>query len=88
MQAIEDILDKYTGGKLYAEVGSPENNYAHFKHRYEMFKEIIKRDIPELTTEEIIKFHKYFHKFKEIYNWNGFDLMLRILEIENYGVKS
>ncbi len=87
-KSIEEILDKITTTKEgvrqhFAEIGSPDDNYRSFKSRYNMFKEVTARDLPMFSEEEIIKFHKNYHAFKEIYNWNGFDYMLTILEWEN-----
>lgn len=86
--SIEELLDdmtteKSTGIKrFFAEIGSDENGYKDFKNRYEYFKKIIERDLPELTKEEIIKFNRYYHSLKEIYNWNGYDVLLKVLEWE------
>ena len=86
--SIEELLDNMTTEKstgikrVFAEIGSEENGYGNFKNRYEMFKEVIERDLPELTKDEIIKFNRYYHSFREIYKWNGFDVLLKVLEWE------
>ena len=86
--SIEELLDdttteKSTGIKrIFSEIGSDENGYKSFKYRYKMFKEVIERDLPELTKGEIIKFNRHYHSFREIYNWNGFDILLKVLEWE------
>jgi len=86
--SIEELLDdmtteKATGTKrVFAEIGSDENSYGNFKNRYKFFKETIERDLPELTKEEIIKFNRYYHSYREIYKWNGLDVLLKVLEWE------
>ena len=86
--SIEELLDditteKATGIKIvFSEIGSDENGYSNFKNRYKFFKETIEKDLPELTKEEIIKFNRYYHSFREIYKWNGFDVLLKVLEWE------
>ena len=86
--SIEELLDdmtteKATGTKrVFAEIGSDENGYSNFKNRYKFFKETIERDLPELTKDEIIKFNRYYHSYREIYKWNGFDVLLKVLEWE------
>lgn len=51
--------------------------------RYEMYKEYLKENIPELTFEEILKFHDLFHKFTEhVCGWSGFENYLTCLEFE------
>lgn len=86
--SIEELLDdmtteKSTGKKLiFSDIGSDEEGYRDFKSRFESFKEVIERDLPELTKDEIIKFNRHYHSFREIYKWSGFDILLRVLEWE------
>lgn len=78
---VDEILNKYTdNGKIkYSEIGNPED----FKKRYEWYKKHLKEQLPDFTEEEIVKFHKNFHKFKDtVYAFNGFDLALEILNQE------
>ena len=88
-KSIDELLDNITTEKetgikrVFNEIGSYENGYASFKSRHKIFKEVVKRDLPELTTDEILKFHKYYNKLKDtIYVWNGFDILLQVLEWE------
>ena len=86
--SITEILDTITTDKdgvrrTFAEIGSSDNDYKSFKSRYSLFKEVLQRDYTELSNEEIIKFHKIFQRFREIYNWNGVDTMFTIFEWEN-----
>ena len=83
-----EILDTITTDKdgvkrTFADIGSSDRDYANFKSRYIMFKEVLQRDYPELSNEEIIKFNKMFQRFREIYNWNGFDVLFKVFEWEN-----
>lgn len=80
-KVIDDILNKYTdNGRIkYASIGEHDS----FKHRYNFYKEYLQRELPELSLEEIVKFNKLFHKFKDtVYSFNGFDIALTILEEE------
>ena len=80
-QLIDKILNKYTdNGKIqYAEIGE----HGQFKQRYAWYKNYLAEKLPELTFEEIIKFHKVFHKFKDkVYAFEGFNTALDILEAE------
>ena len=86
--SITEILDTITTDKdgvrrTFAEIGSADNDYKSFKNRYSLFKEVLQRDYPELSNEEIIKFHNIFQRFREIYNWNGFDVLFKVFEWEN-----
>lgn len=86
--SITEILDTITTDKdgvkrTFADIGSPNRDYASFKSRYRMFKEVLQRDYPELSNEEIIKFNNMFHRFREIYSWNGFDVLFKVFEWEN-----
>jgi inorganic pyrophosphatase len=86
--SIDELLDditteKSTGIKrVFAEIGSDKNGYSNFKNRYRFFKETIKKDLPELTKDEIIKFNRHYFNYREIYKLNGFDILLKVLEWE------
>lgn len=86
--SIEELLDNMTTEKstgikrVFAEIGSDKNEYRNFTSRFKAFKEIIERDLPDLTKEEIIKFNRHFNSFREIYKWSGFDILLKVLEWE------
>lgn len=81
-KTLEDLVNlmAYTkDGRMYADVGEPK----HFILRYQMFKEMLEKELPEFTIEEILKFDEHFYKFKEIvYSWYGSDKMLTCLEYE------
>lgn len=88
---ITEILDTITTDKdgvrrTFADIGSADNNYAQFMSRYRFFKKVLQKDYPELSNEEIIKFYKLFHRFGEIYSWNGVHTMFTIFEWENKNV--
>jgi hypothetical protein len=85
--SMDEILDRLCTSKegkksLFADIGSPDNNYSSFKSRYSLFKDWIKDEIPNFTSEEIIKYHKYNQEIKKVRNWYAFDRMLTILEWE------
>ena len=86
--SLEELLDditteKSTGIKrVFSEIGSDKNGYSDFKRRLVFFKEILERDLPSLTKEEIIKFDRYFHTFREIYKWSGYDFLLKAMHWE------
>lgn len=84
--SLEDILDVITdNGKLqYAEIGNKERDYSSILNRYKFFKEYIRSNFPELTTEEVLKFYKIYHDFGEkLHGWNGVNYFMTFLEFEN-----
>lgn len=84
---LEDLLDKATtlttGERMtFSEIGSDDNNYSSFKSRLKMFKEVIERDLPNFTWEEILKFDEFYHDLKKVYDWHGVDYLLKAVEFE------
>jgi hypothetical protein len=81
-KCLEDLVNLMAyseDGRMYADVGDPKQ----FIYRYQMFKERLKKELPEFTNEEILKFDEYFHKFKDtVYVMGGYDRMLTCLEYE------
>ena len=81
-KSLEDLVQLMAydkDGRNYYDIGEPKQ----FLARYKMFKEMIQRDLPEFTFEEILRFDEYFHKFKDaVYAWHGSDRMLTCLEYE------
>lgn len=83
---IEDLLDVHTkNGELnFAEIGNDGKDYSSFLRRFEFYKDYLKESIPELSTEEILKFDSLFHKFRDVvYAMNGHYIFLTALEFEN-----
>lgn len=67
-------------------VGEPDD----FKSRLRYFKEFLKKELPEFTEEDILKFDKHFQKFRKIYEWYGAEYFLTAMEYEarnNYRIK-
>ena len=86
-QIIDQILNKLTdnGNIKYADIGEHED----FKKRYIWYKDYLKEKLPDFTEEDIIKFHKNFHKFKDIvYAFNGFGVALTLMEEESRAKKN
>ena len=81
-KSLEDLVQLMAydkDGCSNAEIGNP----THFLNRYQMYKEKLKKDLPEFTFEEILKFSKYFHELKDsIFCWGSFDSYLTCLEYE------
>lgn len=86
-KSLEDLVNLMAyavDGSMYADVGEPKQ----FILRYKMFKEMIEKELPEFTIEEILKFDEHFHKFKDtVYAWHGYDRMLTCLEYEEMSKK-
>ncbi len=85
--SIEEILDHATTDKegvrrTYAEIGSADGDYSSFKNRYEVFKDVLDRDFNDLTLEEIVKIHKNYHRFRDLFGWVGLDYLMYVLEWE------
>ncbi len=78
LEALVNIMGKTKEGYTLSEVG----DYKEFNNRFIAFKETLKKDLPEFTTEEILKFDSLFHKFKAIYEWYGASYLLAALEFE------
>lgn len=81
LKSLDDLIIKMgttKDGYKLSEVGSP----SEFKLRFKHFKEHLKKEIPELTEEEILKFDKYYHKFKSVFVWHGAQYFLAALEYE------
>jgi len=84
---IEELLDVATdNGRLkYADIGNSGQDYSSFLRRYEYFKQHVKEKLPELTTEEVLKFDEHYRKFKEVvYAFNDSDRFLQVMEFEQY----
>lgn len=81
LKSLDDLIIKMgttKDGYKLSEVGEPNE----FKSRFNYFKEHLKTEIPELTEEEILKFDKYYHKFKSVFVWYGAQYFLTALEYE------
>lgn len=81
LESLDDLIYKMShtlDGREIHGVG----NIEAFKQRFDMFKEFLKRNIPELTFEEILKFHEYHEKFRSIYEWCNVEYLLTALEYE------
>lgn len=77
---VEMMVTTKDGQRLnYSDVGETKD----FINRYETFKEVITRDIPELSLEQIIFIMDNQRKVVDkICSWYGFDRMLTALEFE------
>jgi len=85
--SIDDVLDLATQGKdgkllHFSDIGYRENGYKDFKGRLGIFKEVIERELPEFTIEEILKYNQYYHKLRALYEWNGYYYLFCALEFE------
>ena len=81
LKSLDDLITKMSTTKDGYEIcciGEPDD----FKLRFRYFKEFLKKEIPELTEKEILKFDKHFQKFKRIYEWYGVEYFLTAMEYE------
>jgi len=81
LKSLDDLINKMgttkDGYKING-VGEPDD----FKSRFKYFKEFLKRELPEFTEEDILKFDKHFQKFRKIYEWCGAEYFLTAMEYE------
>lgn len=82
LKSLDDLITKMgttKEGFKIKEVGDPDD----FKRRFKYFKEFLKKELPELSEEDILKFDNHFHKFRKIYEeWKGVDYFLTAMEYE------
>lgn len=81
LKSLDDLITKMgttkDGYKIIG-VGEPDD----FKSRLKYFKEFLKKELPEFTEEDILKFDKHFQKFRKIYEWYGVEYFLTAMEYE------
>jgi|SRR6478736_4298882 len=65
--SIEDVLNVKTenGAVRCASIGNDGQDYSSFISRYKFFKERLEKDLPELSTEEILKFYDLYFRFTD-----------------------
>lgn len=81
---LEDLVEMMTtdkeGNRLnYSDIGETKD----FLSRYDSFKEVITRDIPELSLQQILFIMGNQRKVTDkVTSWYGFDRLLTALEFE------
>ena len=81
LKSLDDLIIKMgttKDGYKISGVGEPND----FKSRLVYFKEYLKKELPEFTEEDILKFDKHFQKFRNIYEWYGAEYFLTAMEYE------
>ena len=81
LKSLDDLITKMgttKDGYKISGVGEPDD----FKSRLKYFKEFLKKDLPEFSEEEVLKFDKHFQKFRKIYEWYGAEYFLNAIEYE------
>jgi|GEM_PF-4549337 hypothetical protein len=81
LKSLDDLIIKMgttKDGYKISGVGEPDD----FKSRMKYFKEFLKKELPEFTEEDILKFDKHFQKFRKIYEWYGAEYFLTAMEYE------
>lgn len=81
LQSLDDLITKMgttKDGYKISGVGEVDD----FKSRMVSFKDFLKKELPEFTEEEILKFDKYFQKFRKIYEWHSVEYFLTAMEYE------
>lgn len=82
--SLEDLVEMMTtdkeGNRLnYSDIGETKD----FLNRYDCFKEVITRDIPELSLQQILFIMDNQRKvIDKVTSWYGFDRLLTALEFE------
>lgn len=54
----------------------------YFEHRFKSFKDYLKKTMPTLTMDELLKFDLYMQELKSLYSWNDIHYLLAGLEFE------
>jgi hypothetical protein len=81
LKSLDDLITKMgttKDGYKISGVGEPDD----FKSRLKYFKEFLKKELPEFSEEEVLKFDKHFQKFRKIYEWYGAEYFLNAMEYE------
>ena len=81
LKSLDDLITKMgttKDGYKISGVGEPD----YFKLQLKYFKDFLKRELPEFTKEDILKFDKHFQKFVKIYEWYGAEYFLTAMEYE------
>ena len=81
LKSLDDLITKMgttNDGYKISGVGEHDN----FNSRLKYFKEFLKRELPEFSEVEVLKFDKHFQKFKKIYEWYGSEYLLTAMEYE------
>ena len=79
LKSIDDLIIKMgttKDGHKISGVGAPKD----FKLRMGLFKEFLKKELPEFSEEEILKIDKHFHTIRKIYDWYGAEYFLTAIE--------
>jgi hypothetical protein len=76
---IEDLVERMNTTIDGHKINRMDSN---FKSRLDSFKEYLNKSFPELTLEQILFLDEYSYKIKEIYNWNGINDLLTLVEFE------
>ena len=58
-------------------------NPTAFKTQLEYFKQMLERDLPEFTLEEILKYDKFSYQLKKIYDWHNVEYLLTAIKLED-----
>lgn len=81
LKSLDDLITKMRtkkGEYKINDVGEPDD----FKTRLIHFKGFLKKELPEFSNEDILKFDKHFQKFRKIYEWRGAEYFLTAIEYE------
>lgn len=81
LKSLDDLITKMgttKDGYKISGVGELDD----FKSRMKYFKEFLKKELPEFSDEDILKFDKHFQKFRKIYEWYSVEYFLTAMEYE------
>ena len=77
LKSLDDLITKMNN------TGDPDD----FKLRLKHFKEFLKKELPEFSEKEILKYDRHLQKLRKIYDWKGAENFLIAIEYdarENY----
>lgn len=81
LKSLDDLIIKMRttkNGNIVSSIEEPNI----FKSRLKHFKQFLKKELPEFSEQEILKFDKYFYKLKKIYEWRDIEYFLAVIEYE------
>ncbi len=79
LEELVTLMNTGVNGEIIDRTG----DYIAFKSRFDSFKDILKKDLPELTFDEVLKFDSLINKFRDVvYSWNNVHDLLVALEFE------
>lgn len=80
-QSLEELVEKMGTTKDGRKLSGMDDTQ-DFLNRFQMFKEMLQRELPDFTTEEILKVVNNIRNIMKIREWYNADYFLDCLEFE------